>query len=140
MHAAHTHHRQARTRRGAAVVEFALAAPVLLLMVFGIVEFGRMLMVRNALTNASREGCRRAVLATTLDRNEVDAVVHSYMDPVVSSADVRIDVSPGSFAAVASETQVTVDVSVNYADVSWLPVDSLVEGFELHATTTQRRE
>lgn len=37
-----------------------MVAPVLFLFVFGIIEIGRMLMVRQALTNAAREGCRKA--------------------------------------------------------------------------------
>src|SRR5206468_2029837 len=54
----------ARRKRGAAAaVEFALVAPVLLLFVLGIIEFGRLMMVEQILTNAAREGARRAVMA-----------------------------------------------------------------------------
>jgi hypothetical protein len=49
-------------RRGAAVVEFAVIAPLFFMMVFGIIEFGRALMVQQILTNASREGARRAIV------------------------------------------------------------------------------
>ena len=47
----------------------ALVAPVFLLMVLGMLEIGRVLMVQQILTNASREGARRAVLdgATAAD-------------------------------------------------------------------------
>jgi len=51
-----------RRRRGAAAAEFAVVAPIFLLMVFGIVEIGRGLMVQQLLTNASRVGARRAVM------------------------------------------------------------------------------
>src|SRR5690606_32800631 len=50
-----------RNRRGASAVEFALVAPIFVLFVFGMVEYGRMVMVQQVLTNASREGARRAV-------------------------------------------------------------------------------
>ncbi len=46
------------------MVEFALMAPVLLLMLFGIVDFGRAIFYENALTNGAREGSRVAVLAS----------------------------------------------------------------------------
>ena len=46
--------------RGAAMVEFAIVLPVLLLMVFGIVDFGRALYTLNNLTAAVREGARLA--------------------------------------------------------------------------------
>jgi len=133
-------HTQTRTRRGAALVEFACTVPVLFLLIFGAVEFGRIMMVKNALTNAAREGCRSAVLATTLDRNKIDAAVLRYLTGIISDGDVRIDIDPTNFDNITTETAVTVDVSVRYADVSWLPVDSLVGATELHATSTQRRE
>jgi Flp pilus assembly protein TadG len=44
--------------RGAAAVEMALLLPVLLLLVFGIVDFGRMLDTQIRLSQASREGAR----------------------------------------------------------------------------------
>ena len=48
--------------RGAAAVEFALLLPVLLLIVFGIIDFGRALNAQITLTQAAREGARLAAL------------------------------------------------------------------------------
>jgi len=50
--------------RGAAAVEFALLLPVLLLLVFGIIDFGRALNAQITLTQAAREGARLAALGT----------------------------------------------------------------------------
>ena len=44
--------------RGAAAVEFALMLPVLLLIVFGIIDFGRALNAQITITQAAREGAR----------------------------------------------------------------------------------
>ncbi|MEA2971860.1 MAG: hypothetical protein QOG82_318 [Actinomycetota bacterium] len=51
-----------RDDRGAAVVEFALVLPVLVLFVFGIIEFGRAYNARIELTSAVREGARAVAL------------------------------------------------------------------------------
>src|SRR5687767_15081283 len=51
-----------RNRRGAAVVEFAMVAPLLFLLIFGLIEFGRVVMVQQVLTNGAREGARVGVL------------------------------------------------------------------------------
>ena len=51
-----------KQRRGAATVEFAVVAPVFFLLVFGMIEYGRMVMVQQIIVNAAREGCRAAVL------------------------------------------------------------------------------
>jgi Flp pilus assembly protein TadG len=48
--------------RGAALVEFALILPLLVMFVFGIVEFGRAYSARIELTSAVREGVRAAAL------------------------------------------------------------------------------
>ena len=67
-----------RKHRGAAVVEFAIIAPLFFLLIFGIVEFGRMVMVQQILTNASREGARRAIIESAT-RPEVETHVLDYL-------------------------------------------------------------
>jgi len=59
-----------RNERGQAVVEFALVLPLLLLLVFGVTEFGRAWMTKNILTSAAREGCRVACVTDP----DIDAV------------------------------------------------------------------
>jgi Flp pilus assembly protein TadG len=51
-----------RNERAAAAVEFALIAPLLLLLVFGIIDFGWMLMKANLVNNAARDAARVASL------------------------------------------------------------------------------
>lgn len=50
-------------QKGAAAVEFALLLPVLMLITFGIIEFGLLVYNKQILTNASREGARAGVVA-----------------------------------------------------------------------------
>ncbi len=47
-----------RIPRGAVAVEFALVAPLILVLLFGIVEFGVMMYNQAVITNAAREGAR----------------------------------------------------------------------------------
>ena len=58
--------RRLRTRldgqAGAAAVELAFVLPVLLLMLFGIIEFGRAFNTKLAVTHAAREGVRLAAV------------------------------------------------------------------------------
>jgi Flp pilus assembly protein TadG len=51
-----------RSNRGTALVEFAFVLPLLLLICFGITEFGRAWMTVNIITSAAREGVRLAVV------------------------------------------------------------------------------
>jgi len=49
-----------RRTRGQSLVEFALVLPVFLLMLFGLIDGARYVFVSNALSNAAREGARKA--------------------------------------------------------------------------------
>jgi len=52
--------------RGAAAVEFALVLPMLLLIIFGLIDFGRMLNAQITLTEAAREGARANALSSSV--------------------------------------------------------------------------
>lgn len=125
-------------RRGAAVVEFAIVAPVLLLLVLGMIEYGRLIMVQQVLTNATREGARKAVLdgSTTAD---VTTVVNEYLSTSrVSGAIVTISPSPPGNAKFGDP--VTVSVQVPFNEVSWLPTPMFLSGKTISAATVMRRE
>jgi TadE-like protein len=51
-----------RPRRGQALVEFALVAPIFFLVLFSIVEAGRFIFYYETLNNATREGARYAIV------------------------------------------------------------------------------
>lgn len=51
-----------RRRRGQAMVEFALVAPLFFLLLFGIIEAGRFIFYYETLNNATREGARYAIV------------------------------------------------------------------------------
>lgn len=62
------------TERGAALVEFALVFPILLLLLMGIVEFGLLFYNKQVLTNASREGARAGIAYAT--KTEIEGTVN----------------------------------------------------------------
>jgi Flp pilus assembly protein TadG len=55
--------------RGQALVEFALALPVLLLLIFGVLEFGRAFTTKIAMENAAREGAHYYIYDIADDNN-----------------------------------------------------------------------
>lgn len=56
------HYKTNKNQRGASLVEFAIVATVFLTVLFGILEFGRLLWTHNALTDATRRGVRYATI------------------------------------------------------------------------------
>ncbi len=69
--------RVSRLRRGAAVLETALVLNVLLLGLLGTFEYGRMIMIRQLMDNAAREGARLAVVGTAADHTVTTAQIQS---------------------------------------------------------------
>lgn len=55
--------RQARKPSGQGLAEFSLVLPVLLVLVFGVIEFGRLLFYFSAITTGAREAARYAAAA-----------------------------------------------------------------------------
>ena len=58
------------------MVEFAIVAPLLFMLIFGMIEFGIMFYDKAVITNASREGVRAYI--TGLDECEVISIVSNY--------------------------------------------------------------
>jgi hypothetical protein len=54
-----------RGQRSQALIEFALVSPVLLLLLFGIVDIGRAIFYYDTISHAAREGARVAVRASS---------------------------------------------------------------------------
>ena len=65
--------RQHTEEHGAAAVEFAIVASLLFMLVFGIIEYGRIFNQLEVFTSAAREGARVAAVRGTADEIE-DAV------------------------------------------------------------------
>jgi len=127
-----------RDRRGTAVVEFALVAPLFFLLVFGMIEYGRMVMVQQILTNASREGARRAVLDGVSTSDVVTAVDNYLVDSSIAGADVTV-ITNAPVSPDYAESM-TVTVSIPFSQVSWLPSPMFLGSQTLTAATSMRRE
>ena len=125
-------------RRGAAAVEFAIVAPVFFMVVLGIIEFGRMAMVQQVITNAAREGARIGVLDDTTTA-QVDTKVQNYLTSAgINGATVTVTPDPPSSAGFGQS--VTVAVQIPFDSVSWLPNPFFIGGTMLNAQAIMRRE
>jgi Flp pilus assembly protein TadG len=125
-------------RRGAAAVEFAFVAPVLILLVFGMIEFGRMVMVQQVLTNASREGARVGILDDSTAADVSDAVNTYLTSSNITGATITVSPDPPSSAGYGGA--VTVTVGVPFSQVSWLPSPMYLNEATMSASTSMRRE
>jgi Flp pilus assembly protein TadG len=131
----------ARPRPGAAVVEFALLAPLLMTVFLGMIEMSRVMMIEQILNNAAREGARKGVLAGSAT-SDVQTAVSNYMtNSAVTLSDPtnQVSVSPDPSTASAG-TSITVTINVTYSSVSWLPISLFMGNRTLSASVVMRKE
>ena len=125
-------------RRGAAAVEFAVVAPVFFLVVLGVIEFTRAMMVEELITNAAHEGARAGVLDGA-QASDVDNAVNNYLSAAgISGATTTVSPSPPGSAPYG--TSISVTVAIPYQSVSWLPVPQYLGAKTLQAKSLMRRE
>lgn len=108
-----THRGNRRNRGGAALIEFAVCIPVLLILVLGSMEATSAIFVRQALTTSAYEGIREAtkVGGTT-------AGATSRAQAVLSARNIRgssIRVVPNDVRNVARGEPITFEVSASFA-------------------------
>jgi Flp pilus assembly protein TadG len=108
-------------RRGAAAVEFSVAAPVLFLFVFSIFEFGRGFMVIDLLGDAARVGCREGAVQGQSSATIQTDVQNRLQGEGVNGATVTVQVNgaTGDPATARSGDAITVLVSVPVRSITW---------------------
>jgi len=74
-----------QTERGQALVELPLALVLLVLLMMGIIEFGRAWMVISMLTHAARDGARAAAVLSQTNRGSCGSISSSY-GPIAGAA------------------------------------------------------
>jgi hypothetical protein len=69
-----------KNQKGATLVEFAIILPLLLLLIFGIIEFGLFLFNRHVITNAVREAARAGIVVRNprLLDEKIEDIVENY--------------------------------------------------------------
>jgi len=64
-----------RRRHGAVIVEAAMVLPILMLLMFGIFEYGRFMLIRNVIDHAAREGARHAVVRVAGNQTQTEEII-----------------------------------------------------------------
>jgi len=133
-----------KNQKGASAIEFAIILPLLVVLVFGIIEFSILLYDKAMITNASREGARAGIVFrpdSPLSDAEITNIVNNYCaahlitfgsaSPVTTIK--RVNDAPGD--------PLTVTVSYQY-DFLVIPnlINTITGAINLNATTVMRME
>ncbi|MHA7208943.1 TadE/TadG family type IV pilus assembly protein [Arthrobacter sp. MDT1-65] len=105
-----------RSERGATAVEFALVVPVLLILLIGVIEFGRVYNAQLQLTAAARESVRvMAIQKQPATAQSAALAAAPGLSPALKLENVKV--TPSS---CTSTTDVTVTISYSVSLVSGL--------------------
>jgi Flp pilus assembly protein TadG len=119
-------HTPQRKSRGQSIVEFALITPLLLTLLFGLIEGGRLIYAYNTVNHAAQEAARVGVLAGTGGVGEVKAKAISAGDPLaINAGDVTVEVNNGSKSFADRDIGDRLSVTVDH---DFIPIVVLVFG------------
>lgn len=130
-----------RGRAAAATVEFAVVAPVFFVLVLGMLEVGRGLMVQHLLLNAARQGCRTGILPGN-GNTQISSVVADTLSPAsitAQSVSVTVNGASADASTANSGDDLNVTLTVPIASVTWVPVSSFLSG-SISAECTLRKQ
>jgi Flp pilus assembly protein TadG len=130
--------RTGRSERGQSLVEFALVAPVFILVLVGIFDVGRAVFAFNTLSNASREAARVAIVNQTEADIEAEAVKQAVSLGITSGEVTVAYVGHDGTGTCSSPYGVgcRASVTVQYTFVAATPVIGQILGpFAITSTT-----
>ena len=132
-----------RDQRGAAAIEMAIVTPLLVVLLFGIIEFSLAFYNKSMITNASRVGARAAIAGLTdVNQRVIDYCNDNLFDltnndDVIDASDITI-----TNVTLAGDTKnavsVSIDYTYNFLFSSLIGLDNA--NLDMSANTTMRME
>lgn len=126
-----------RHRRGAAMVEFAIGLPILLVILFGTIETTNMMFVKQSLKIAAYEGIRVAIVRGAADEN-----VQAAVDDILRTRqtdDYSVSIEPPDFTAAEIGSPITVRVKASCDANGFFP-SWFYSGRQIAADATMMKE
>ena len=128
-----------RRQRGDAVVEFALLAPTLVLILFGVLELGRVVDAWLVVHNAAREGAR-AGAAAVLGQDPATSAQNAALGYLASGLGARTDVATTNVTPVVTSDDVRVTAEADIYLYTPLFQALVTSPVPVRATVDMRRQ
>ena len=126
-----------RDRRGASALEFAFILPVLLLFIGGIIQFGAVFFLESNMANVARDTARRVSIG---QYNEAQAEAFAHNELVNWNASFNVDVQLAPDPVNPSETEITVEITVPFAEAAIIDLLGLFDTGTLRARAVMHQE
>ena len=128
-----------------AAVEFAVLLPLILTLLLGIWEVGRLIEIQQMVSNASREAARQAATGQ-LTNSQVQQVASQYLSEAgltTTNVVTTITIADPNGATVTDVSQcnyldaITITVSIPYSDVRWTLISMVTTPGETISSTVE---
>ncbi len=120
-----------RDRRGQTIVEFALILPIFILLLVGIVDFGRAVYANSTIQNAARQGVRAAIVDQNVTVIEAEAIEHA-VSLGIDGTDVDVNFLDPDYTTgdctTTPDVGCIVEVEVRYVYTAATPVLGRIVG------------
>ena len=127
-------------RSGVSAIEIALLLPLIILILFGVIEYGWMFLKAEQLNAAARHGVRVGVVEAATNA-EVNAAVDQLMlDAGLAASGYVITLAPTDVSLVPAGDSFTVTVTVPYANITLTNLPILPMPTSLKGSTTMAKE
>jgi Flp pilus assembly protein TadG len=132
---------------GSVILETALMISVLLILMFGMVDFGRVMYTTNSLVSAAREGARFGATQSTVNTGAIQDTVLARFNPYRFGGDNLLKANVTATAVGTPTTSIRVSISYPFtwitpvaAVASLIANGTVAYGSTLHAQAEYRYE
>jgi Flp pilus assembly protein TadG len=131
-----------RRNRGNVILEAALVLPILLLLAFGVIEFGYYFYAKNNIQGAAREGARAAITAGATNADVNAAVATTMSNSGLNASGYTVTTTPTNISTATAGTQIQVTVQCTWGTVGGgaRPMRLMSTNKLVRASATMRKE
>ena len=126
--------------KGAATVEAAVVFPLLLVLVFGVIEYGWMFLKAHQITNAARSGCRVAIRPSATTQDVIDTVTALMATAGITGETITTNPTDITLDNVGVGGTVEVKITVPWVNMAIINFSLLPKPTNLRASVTMAKE
>ena len=127
-------------RSGVVAVEMALVVPILLMLTFGLIEYGWMFLKSQELTNTVRRGARVAIRADSTTSDVETAIADLMTTAGLSGSGYSVTITPSDVSGAAAGDVIKVEISLPYDNVSLAGTSIVPTPSTLQASASMAKE
>jgi Flp pilus assembly protein TadG len=127
-----------KNQKGVAMVEFAIALPLILLLLCGTIEFGVLFYNKQVITNASREGVRAGIV-TGITNSTIKTIVKDYSSNKLIGLKDPVSVTDDDIIITSDGDDLKVSVDVDYSFL-FSQIIGVGNSIKISANTVMRKE